>query len=93
MSSITGGADKQKIQQQKTRKQKQQQQQTVINNIHLNNPRISLAQNSLRHHGPDILISLQDDINMIKESTILNSFKKRIKDLLLNQYTSITNQS
>ena len=53
------------------------------NNFHLNNPKIILAHKSLRHHGPDIWNSLQDDI---KEVTLLNSFKRRMKDLLLNQY-------
>ena len=38
---------------------------------------------SLRHHGPDIWNSLLDDT---KEITLLYSFKRRMKELLLNQY-------
>ena len=53
------------------------------NNIHLNNPKILLAHKSLRHHGPDIWNSLPDDT---KDITLLNSFKRRMKELLLNQY-------
>ena len=53
------------------------------NNIHLNNPKILLAHKSLRHHGPDIWNSLPDDT---KEITLLYSFKRRMKELLLNQY-------
>ena len=53
--------------------------------IHLNNPKILLAHKSLRHHGPDVWNSLPGNI---KEVTLLNSFKKEVKGLLLNQYTT-----
>ena len=56
------------------------------NNIHLHNPKILLAHKSLRHHGPDIWNSLPDDI---KEIALLNPFKRRMKQLLLNQYLTI----
>ena len=55
------------------------------NNIHLSNPKIVLAHKSLRHHGPDIWNSLSDDV---KDITFLNSFKRRMKELLLLQYNT-----
>ena len=53
------------------------------NDIHLNNPKNLLAHKSLRHHGPEIWNSLPVDI---KSEILLNTFKKRVKGLLLNQY-------
>ena len=55
----------------------------TCNNIHLNNPRILLAHKALRHHGPDIWNTLP---NSLKQITLLTSFKRSLKETLLNQY-------
>ena len=55
----------------------------TCNNIHLNNPRILLAHKALRHHGPDIWNTLP---NFLKQITLLTSFKRSLKETLLNQY-------
>ena len=52
---------------------------------HLENPRIILAQKSLKHHGPDVWNSLP---NSLKQCTKLNSFKRQVKHSILNQYSS-----
>ena len=57
----------------------------TCNNIHLNNPRILLAHKTLRHHGPDIWNTLP---NLLKQINSISSFKRSIKELLLNQYSS-----
>ena len=57
----------------------------ICNNIHLNNPKTALAHKSLRHHGPDVWNTLPD---FIKQTTFLNSFKRKMKELLVNQYTA-----
>ena len=56
----------------------------TCNNIHVNNPKMLLAHRSLRHHGPDIWNNLPD---YTKQITFLNSFKRIIKQILLDQYT------
>ena len=60
----------------------------TCNNIHLSNPKLLLAHKSLRHHGPDIWNTLP---NSLKQIHIFSSFKRSIKQMLLNQY--ITNQT
>ena len=55
----------------------------TCNNIHLDNPRILLAQKALRHHGPDIWNTLP---NFLKQITTLTSFKRSLKEMLLKQY-------
>ena len=55
----------------------------TCNNIHLNNPKILLAHKALRHHGPDIWNTLP---NSLKQITLLTSFKRSLKEMLLNQY-------
>ena len=52
---------------------------------HLENPRIVLAQKSLKHHGPDVWNSLP---NAIKQCDSLNQFKTHLKDSILSQYTT-----
>ena len=52
---------------------------------HLENPRIILAQKSLKHHGPDVWNSLPDSL---KQCTKLHLFKQQFKNILLNQYSS-----
>ena len=59
----------------------------TCNNIHLNNPRILLAHKALRHHGPDILWNTLP--NSLKQITLLTSFKRSLKETLLNQYIAI----
>ena len=54
-------------------------------NYHLENPRILLAQKSLKHHGPDVWNSLPDNL---KQCQNLSSFKKHFKEILLSQYSS-----
>ena len=54
---------------------------------HLENPRISLAQKSLKHNGPDIWNSLPPNL---KQCTSLNIFKRELKNILITQYTSDT---
>ena len=51
---------------------------------HLNNPKLSLALRSIRHHGPDIWNNLP---NHIKIRTSLYSFKANMKTYLLTQYS------
>ena len=57
----------------------------TCNNIHLRNPKLLLAHKSLRHHGPDVWNTLP---NFIKETPFLNFFKRLMKTILLNKYTS-----
>ena len=57
----------------------------ACNNIHLINPKLLMAQKSLRHHGPDIWNTLPDPL---KQITSLTSFKRNIKQILLNRYIS-----
>ena len=52
---------------------------------HLQNPRIILAQKSIKHHGPDVWNSLPEDI---KQYTSLRSFKFHYKMVLLNKYSN-----
>ena len=52
---------------------------------HLENPRIILAQKSLKHHGPDVWNSLSDNLKQCKK---INVFKKQFKEILINQYSS-----
>ena len=52
---------------------------------HLENPRIVLAQKSLKHHGPDVWNSLPD---IIKQCDTISLFKKHLKDSILSQYLS-----
>ena len=52
---------------------------------HLENPRIILAQRSLKHNGPDIWNSLPPNL---KQCTSLYIFKRELKNALLSQYTS-----
>ena len=53
------------------------------NNIHLTNPKLLLAQKSLRHHGPDVWNNLP---TYIKQKQFLNPFKKLLKQTLVNKY-------
>ena len=50
---------------------------------HLENPKLILAQKSVRHHGPDIWNSLPQNL---KRCTSLYSFKKSFKKVLLSEY-------
>ena len=52
---------------------------------HLQNPRIILAQRSIRHHGPDIWNSLPPHL---KRCSSLYSFKASFKKYLISKYTS-----
>ena len=52
---------------------------------HLQNPRIILAQRSIRHHGPDIWNSLPPHL---KQCSSLYSFKASFKKYLISKYTS-----
>ena len=53
------------------------------NDYHLENPKIILAQKSIRHHGPDIWNSLPSEI---KRSSSLHSFKALLKNNLISRY-------
>ena len=55
----------------------------TCNDMHLNNPKLLLAQKALRHHGPDIWNTLP---NSLKDITSLTSFKKSLKQMLSSQY-------
>ena len=55
----------------------------TCNNIHLNNPRLLIAQKALRHHGPDVWNNLP---SCVKEKSFLNPFKKILKQTLVNKY-------
>ena len=57
------------------------------NDYHLENPKLVLAQRSVKHHGPDIWNSLPDQI---KSLTSLRSFKANLKSLLLSKYQHTT---
>ena len=52
--------------------------------FHLENPRIILAQKSIRHHGPDVWNNLPAHL---KQCTTLNTFKASLKTYLLSTYT------
>ena len=52
---------------------------------HLNNPKLIVAQRSIRHHGPDVWNNLPDHV---KASASLYSFKSTMKKHLLSQYNS-----
>ena len=54
---------------------------------HLENPKIILAQKSIKHNGPDIWNSLP---TYLKQCTSLNTFKRELKNILISQYTSDT---
>ena len=54
-------------------------------NIHLNNPRLLLAHKSIRHHGPDIWNAIP---TTIKQSAFLKTFKRRLKENLLHEYSA-----
>ena len=56
--------------------------------FHLNNPRMILAQKTIRHHGPDVWNSLPADI---KSCHSLYSFKSLLKKMFLSQYKRTTN--
>ena len=51
---------------------------------HLENPKIVLAQKSLKHHGPDVWNSLPENLKLC---TSLNSFKIQAKKNILQQYS------
>ena len=51
---------------------------------HLENPKISLAHKSIRHHGPDIWNSLPQST---RKAISLNSFKASVKKILYTQPT------
>ena len=55
----------------------------TCNYIHLNNPRLLIAQKALRHHGPDVWNNLP---TCVKEKSFLNPFKKILKQTLVNKY-------
>ena len=55
------------------------------NNIHLNNPKLLLAHKSLRHHGPDVWNALPDHIKYVP---FFKSFKRKMKENIINQYNS-----
>ena len=50
---------------------------------HLVNPKIIIAQKSIRHHGPDVWNTLP---NQIKQCSSLYSFKASLKNLLISNY-------
>ena len=50
---------------------------------HLENPKIVLAQKSLKHHGPDVWNSLPDSL---KQCRLMHSFKTQFKDNGISQY-------
>ena len=52
-------------------------------NFHLTNPKLLIAQKSIRHHGPDLWNSLPDTI---KSCQTIYSFKATLKKLLLSEY-------
>ena len=52
--------------------------------FHLENPRIILAQKSIRHHGPDVWNTLPANL---KQCTTLNTYKASFKTYLLSTYT------
>ena len=52
---------------------------------HLNNPKLIIAQKSIRHHGPDVWNKLPQQI---KATTKLYSFKALVKKHILSQYKS-----
>ena len=56
------------------------------NNYHLHNPRLLIAQKSIRHHGPDVWNKLPD---YIKTSKKLHSFKALTKKHLISKYTRL----
>ena len=56
------------------------------NDFHLNNPKLLLAQKSIRHNGPDIWNSLPLHI---KQYTSLYSFKANTKKYFLAQYHTV----
>ena len=51
---------------------------------HLENPKIILAQKSIRHHGPDVWNSLPHNL---KQCSTLYSFKASLKKHILSKYT------
>ena len=57
------------------------------NDYHLNNPKLILAQKSIRHHGSEVWNNLP---NHIKNSKSLYSFKALVKKHLLTQYSTIS---
>ena len=52
-------------------------------NFHLINPKLLIAQRSIRHHGPDLWNSLPESIKL---SSSLYSFKANVKSMLLSEY-------
>ena len=52
---------------------------------HLENPKIILAQKSIKHHGPDVWNSLP---NSIKQCSALHSFKTSLKKHIISMYNT-----
>ena len=52
-------------------------------NFHLVNPKLLIAQKSIRHHGPDLWNLLPDSI---KSCSTTYSFKATLKKKLLSEY-------